>query len=372
MNRIHAIGLMSGTSMDGIDIACIETDGEAYAKPLACMAIDYDSAMRARLAAGLEAAQSLTNREARTPLLDALEAEIDLAHIKALNAFLALDAMQNITPQLIGYHGQTVLHRPEQGLTIQLGKGQRLAKATGMDVVYDMRANDMRHGGQGAPLAPAYHAALATHIKARAGIVAFVNIGGISNITFVGEGLAPLAFDCGPGNALIDQWMQREAGLPYDQGGHIALEGAPHAATLKHYLADSFFQQTPPKSLDRFDFNLAKMPPLALNDGAMTLAHLTAQSIFLAADWAEQRPKTWVLCGGGRLNKAITQALAALAKGDDAEVLSSDQLGFNGDMMEAEAWAYLAVRSMRGLPLTWPSTTGCHMAVTGGVLARGE
>lgn len=356
--------------MDGIDIACIETDGAHYAKPIASMAIDYDAAMRATLSEGLEQAKALTHRDQRIGGLAALEEKIDAAHIKAVQQFLASDAMYGIKPDIIGYHGQTVLHRPHEGLTVQLGKGQALANALGIDIVYDMRANDMLHGGQGAPLAPAYHAALGSRLDHQDAVAAFVNIGGISNVTFVGEKQDPIAFDCGPGNALIDQWMQREAGLPYDQGGLIASEGAVDHATVALYLGDSFFEEKPPKSLDRFDFTLEKMPPLELSDGAKTLAVVTAEAIYKASEHTPQKPKTWVLCGGGRLNQAIVQALSDLAKQDEATVTASDALGFDGDMMEAEAWAYLAVRSLKGLPLTWPDTTGCRQAVTGGVLVK--
>lgn len=356
--------------MDGIDVACIETDGETFARPIASMAVDYDLAMRGRLAEGLEQAKALKHRDQRMGALAALEEAIDQAHIQAVKHFLTLDEMDGMTPDLIGYHGQTVLHRPHDGLTVQLGKGQALANALQIDVVYDMRANDMAHGGQGAPLAPAYHAALGAQLDDQKACVAFVNIGGISNVTFVGGGHDPIAFDCGPGNALIDQWMQREAGLPFDQGGLIALEGAPNKAIIADYLGDSFFEEKPPKSLDRFDFTLDKMPALELSDGAHTLAAITAEAIYKASDYAYAPPKTWVLCGGGRLNQTIVQTLSRLAKNDEARVTQSDALGFDGDMIEAEAWAYLAVRSVKGLALTWPSTTGCDRPVTGGVLVK--
>ena len=270
---------------------------------------------------------------------------------------------------LIGFHGQTVLHRPLQGLTVQLGDGPLLARETGIAVVYDMRANDMLYGGQGAPLVPVYHAALAAGIAGFAGRpVVFVNIGGISNLTFIGSDAAILAFDCGPGNTLIDQWVEAHAGVPFDQGGAIASEGAVLASLANRYLNHAFFSSPLRMSLDRNDFAPPQPHEAGLHDGARTLAHVTAAAIVASLRHLPEKPELIIVCGGGRLNRMIMADLAALAGG--AMVEPAETFGLNGDSMEAEAWAYLAVRSSLGLPLTFPGTTGADSPVTGGLLAR--
>jgi anhydro-N-acetylmuramic acid kinase len=232
-----------------------------------------------------------------------------------------------------------------------------------------MRANDMAHGGQGAPLVPAYHAALARGLARERFPVAFINIGGIANVTFVPAAGDPVAFDCGPGNALIDQWVQIHAGIPYDSGGRVAWEGAVDDRVVDAYLDKPFFTRRGPKSLDRNDFTLAEAQGLDLHDGARTLAAVSARAILKSADILPASPKSWIVCGGGRRNEVLMDELRGGALSTGSEAILAEDAGFDGDAMEAEAWAYLAVRSLRGLPLTFPTTTGCREAVWGGVLA---
>ncbi len=372
MEAVTALGLMSGTSMDGIDLALVTTDGDGHVARGAGGFAPYDAAFRARLAGALETAKAIARRNERPGDLAAVEREVTLRHAAAVRDFLSRQAAR---PALIGFHGQTVLHRPLQALTVQLGDGAVLARETGIPVVYDMRAQDMRHGGQGAPLVPAYHAALAASLPSllpgalRRFPVCFVNIGGISNITFVPERGDPVAFDTGPGNALIDQWVQREGGIPYDAGGAVAAEGGVVHAVVERYLQNPFFAKAGPKSLDRLDFTLDAVSGLELADGARTLAAVSAQAILAGADHLPQPPRLWIVCGGGRKNPHIVGDMRSLAAMSGAEVILAEEAGFDGDAMEAEAWAYLAVRSRRGLPLTFPTTTGCRQAVSGGVLA---
>lgn len=368
MSLTTAIGLMSGTSMDGIDLAVVTTSGARAVHRGPSASFPYEAAFRHRLEEGLTAARAICNRRERPADLVALESEITERHARAVRLFLAQEG-HSMKPDLIGFHGQTVLHRPDDGLTVQLGDGERLASLTGLPVVYDMRANDMVHGGQGAPLAPAYHAALARSLpdeKARFPVV-FVNIGGISNITFVPREGDPVAFDSGPGNALIDQWVAREGGVPFDADGTIAREGDIINIVVRRYLENPFFKKNGPKSLDRGDFTLDEVEGLELSDGARTLAAVSAEAIMRAVEHLPERPKLWVVCGGGRKNPHMVADIRRIA-GQDAVVLAED-LGFDGDAMEAEAWAYLAVRAKRGLPLTWPTTTGCRKAVSGGIMA---
>lgn len=373
MTLTTAIGLMSGTSMDGIDLAMVETDGEAQVRRGPSFFVPYEASFRRRIEASLETAKTITDRTQRPGDLADLEREITLRHADAVARFRT-DEPLAAAAGLIGFHGQTVLHRPAQGLTVQLGDGILLARETGLPVVCDMRANDMQHGGQGAPLVPAYHAALAASLPAgwRRFPVCFVNIGGISNVTFVPQQGDPVAFDSGPGNALIDQWVSSEGGVPFDADGMIASEGGVVRAVVDRYLAEPFFGRPAPKSLDRNDFTLAAAAGLDLADGARTLAAVSAAAILRAADQMPERPKLWIVCGGGRKNPHIMADLKAGAAGDRADVILAEDAGLDGDAMEAEAWAYLAVRSVRRLPLTFPTTTGCREAVSGGVLARPE
>lgn len=372
MRLMRAIGLMSGTSMDGIDVAMIETDGVRVAARGPSMSVGYDPAFRRAIEAALEDAKAIRSRDDRPGRLAAVEAELTARHADAVAVFLARFGIAARDVDAIGFHGQTVLHRPDDALTVQLGDGAMLARETGIRVVHDMRADDMRHGGQGAPLVPAYHLALSTCLPAalEPGFepVAFVNIGGISNVTFIAVGAPPLAFDCGPGNALIDQWVQIEAGIPYDDGGRIAGEGVADRMVVARYLSHPFFDRNGPKSLDRGDFTLELVAGMELSDGAATLAELAAAAIAKAGEKLPARPGLWIVSGGGARNRAIMQRLDELT-GPEARVIAAAEAGFDSDMMEAEAWAYLAVRSLQGLPLTFPSTTGCARPVSGGVLS---
>ena len=365
---LTAIGLMSGTSLDGIDVALVRTDGEAIVERGPSMGCPYDAAFRRRLQAALETAKVIGERSERPGDLAEIERELTLRHAEAVRAFLAANDLKPSGIDLIGFHGQTVLHRPNAGLTVQLGDGALLAGETGIDVVYDMRANDMVHGGQGAPLIPAYHAALAAGLSGKA--VVFVNIGGISNITFIGSDGGIVAFDSGPGNTLIDQWVEAHAGIPYDQGGMIASEGRVDADLAERYLGHAFFTDPVRRSLDRNDFRPPEGAEASLEDGARTLAHVTAAAILRSARHLPERPKLYVVCGGGRLNRVIMGDLAALAEVEGAEVVAAEAVDLNGDSMEAEAWGYLAVRSLRGLPLTFPATTGVRAPVSGGLLRK--
>lgn len=368
---LTAIGLMSGTSLDGIDVALLRTDGEDVVERGPSMGRSYDAAFRRRLQGALETAKAIGERGERPGDLAEIERELTLRHAEAVRAFLAENNLKSADIDIVGFHGQTVLHRPNLGLTVQLGDGDLLARETGIDVIYDMRANDMAHGGQGAPLIPAYHAALATGLfRASGKAVVFVNIGGISNITFVGSGGEIVAYDSGPGNTLIDQWVEVHAGIPYDQGGMIASEGQVDAGLAERYLSHAFFTDTVRRSLDRNDFRPPEGAEASLEDGARTLAHVTAAAILRSARHLPERPKLYVVCGGGRLNPVIMDDLAALAGSEGAEVVAAEAVDLDGDSMEAEAWAYLAVRSLRGLPLTFPGTTGVTAPVTGGLLRK--
>ncbi|MCF3642975.1 anhydro-N-acetylmuramic acid kinase [Rhizobium sp. TRM95111] len=368
---LTAIGLMSGTSLDGVDVALLRTDGAGRVERGPASGLSYDPAFRRRLQGALDTAKTIARRTERPGDLAEIETELTLRHARAVREFLEKNHMVPGDVDVLGFHGQTVLHRPDRALTVQLGDGDLLARETGINVVWDMRANDMVQGGQGAPLIPVYHAALARNLPEDfAAPVVFVNIGGISNLTFIGTGGAIVAFDSGPGNTLIDQWVEAHAGIPYDQGGMIASEGRVLAGLAERYLESPFFTASARRSLDRNDFIPPAGGEAGLEDGARTLAHVTAAAILKSAGHLPEPPATYVICGGGRLNRVVMQDLADMAAAQGARVVSAEAAGLDGDSMEAEAWAYLAVRSRAGLPLSFPGTTGVREAVTGGMFAE--
>lgn len=357
----RAIGSMSGTSMDGIDIAAIETDGESIVSRLAHTHVPYEPAFRALLRQAIADAGQLTDRAARPGSLAQAETELTRLHATAVNEFLGRHNWSASDFAIAGFHGHTVLHRPERQLTVQIGDGQQLADATGLTVAYDMRAADVAAGGQGAPLAPLYHVAMAGKIPERP--VAVVNIGGVANVTWIGDGGASIAFDTGPGNAPIDDWMLRHTSAPQDTGGATAAAGRVDRTMLDELLRHPYFAQHPPKSLDRNAFDYGLIDKLNLADGAATLTAFSACSIGKAAFHFPRQPQLWVVCGGGRRNKTLMSMLAAEVA---TAVVPAEAIGFNGDIVEAEAWAYLAVRVGKGLPLSHPGTTGVGEPTTGG------
>lgn len=361
---MRAIGLMSGTSMDGIDVALIETDGESRVRRMGAASVDYPEAFRARLRQALADAASLTDRQARPGSLADVEGELTRRHADAVLRFMGDRTLQPSAVDVIGFHGQTVLHRPEARLTVQLGDGAMLARLTGVDVVHDLRGADVAAGGQGAPLVPVYHRAVTAGLPQRP--LAVVNIGGVANVTWIGRDGTLIAFDTGPGNALIDDWMLRRTGQPRDDDGRLAATGTVDATAIARYLALPYFAAVPPKSLDRNAFPADWIEGLSPADGAATLAAFTAESIARAREHFPEQPELWIITGGGRRNRALMAMLAARV---DNAVAPAEAAGLDGDGMEAEAWAYLAVRSLAGLPITFPGTTGVAAPTTGGVLA---
>jgi anhydro-N-acetylmuramic acid kinase len=357
---------MSGTSLDGIDVAFLNTDGETDLGRGPSRSYPYTSDQRERLRESLREAASLTGRDARPGALAATEADLTHWHAAAVERFCEECGVARQAIGVIGFHGQTVLHRPEKRLTVQLGDGALLARLTQCKVVADLRAADVAAGGQGAPLVPVYHRALASHAEERP--VVFVNIGGVGNVTWIGEDDTLLAFDTGPGNALLDDWVLRHTGEPFDRGGRLAAEGKVDEQRLARFMENLYFALPPPKSLDRNAFSLASLESLRPADGAATLVRFTAMSLARAAAHFPQAPRAWIICGGGRRNPAIMHDLSGLLEPLGQHVMPAESLGIDGDTTEAEAWAYLAVRSLRGLPITFPGTTGAPEPLTGGVV----
>lgn len=362
MSKImRAIGLMSGTSLDGIDVALVETDGGTRVSRGPALTVPYSAEMRGALTAALSDACALTDRTARPGHLAEMEKLLTERHAAAVSEFLRTHSVAGTSIDVIGFHGQTVLHRPESGLTVQLGNGQLLADLTRCQVVHDMRAADVAAGGQGAPLVPIYHQALTANRSERP--LAIVNIGGVANVTWIGRDGRLIAFDTGPGNALLDDWMLKHKGAAYDDAGACAARGRADDEILNAYLNDAFFAASSPKSLDRNAFNLALVERLSVEDGAATLTALTASAIAKAREHLPEEPALWIVAGGGRRNKTLMRMLAERVQN---AVIPSEAAGLDGDSLEAEAWGYLAVRSLRGLALTFPGTTGVASPLTGG------
>ncbi|MET0364806.1 MAG: anhydro-N-acetylmuramic acid kinase [Sphingobium sp.] len=356
-----AIGLMSGTSRDGIDAALIETDGEGLSQPIAFHAMAYDDGFRVRLAEACQRAMAMDS-PGFEPLLAAVEAELTERHIEAVADLLGRGGYVAQDVGVIGFHGHTVAHRPEWGWTWQIGDGAALAGAFGIPVVADLRSADVAAGGQGAPLMPVYHRALAAGLQKP---VAVLNLGGVANITFIGSDGALVAFDTGMASGLIDNWMQTHGDAAYDAGGACAARGHVDADRLAAMMADPWFAAPPPKSIDREQFSIEAAEGLSLEDGAATLTAFTAAAVARGVDHLHDRPTRIYVAGGGRHNATL---MAMLGERTGVEILSVDGLGWDGDALEAQGFAYMAVRHLAGLPISFPGTTGAPEPMTGGVL----
>jgi anhydro-N-acetylmuramic acid kinase len=361
-----AIGLMSGTSMDGIDLALIKTDGLGLVEKGPWANVTYTPQQRSILRQAMEEAVELKDRIARPGVLAAAEAMITAAHAQIVSEFLAAGHMQPNHVDVVGFHGQTILHRPQDSLTVQLGNGAALAQMLKIPVVYDMRAADIAAGGHGAPLVPVFHQALVTAAKLE-GPVAVINLGGVGNITYIDGESDPIAFDTGPGNALIDDEMRLRFGTDYDEDGRIGGQGQVNQSALSVLMAHPYFNAALPKSLDRNAFSREPVVSLANEEAVATLTAFTAESLRAAQKLLPKPPKLWVIAGGGALNPTL---MAMISNRLSAKVVIADDLGWPAQLMEAQAWAYLAVRSLKGLPLTFPTTTGVPTPLTGGMLAQ--
>jgi anhydro-N-acetylmuramic acid kinase len=359
-----AVGLMSGTSMDGIDAALIDTDGDGQVLACGFVSLPYDDAFRAKLRAAMEVALRLPAPAPQHPELAPVIRELTLRHAQAVRQLLS---ETGTTASVIGFHGQTLAHRPDQRWTWQAGDPALLAQLTGLDVVFDFRVADVAAGGQGAPFVPLYHEALA-RAAALEGPLAVVNIGGVGNVTWIGPDAHDLlAFDTGPGNALIDDWMLAHTGRAVDEGGATAARGRVREDVLTAMLDLPWFDLPAPKSLDRADFTGQAARGLSVEDGAATLTAFTAATIALAQAQMPAPPARWLITGGGRHNATLMQMLRDRL---GAPVDPVEAVGWRGDAMEAEAFAYLAVRSRLGLPLSLPGTTGVPRPMPGGTLHK--
>lgn len=351
---LTAIGLMSGTSLDGIDAALIETDGERIQAHGPWLTRAYAPAFREKLRAALESGRASND----------LIRELTERHADAVADLIRQAGSKAGEIDVVGFHGQTIHHDPARRTSLQIGAGAELAKLTGIDVVNDFRSADIAAGGEGAPLAPLYHLALAGELEKP---LAVLNIGGVANLTWIADDEPPIAFDTGPGNALIDDWVRTRDGGDHDPDGAIARDGETDEVRVQAFLDHPYFQKPWPKSLDRLTFTDSLPHGLSLADGAATLTRFTVSAIAKSAELLPALPKRWLVSGGGRHNATMMRRLAEAL---NAPVGPVESVGWRGDALEAEAFAFLAVRSLRGLALSLPTTTGVAAPATGGVLHR--
>lgn len=357
---VWALGAMSGTSLDGVDAAMILTDG--------CDVFEFGKGGYRAYVEG----ERETIRKALGPVGSSAEVEpaaevIETVHAALLSGFAGAE--------IVGFHGQTIHHDPDRGVTVQIGDGAVLAEILGRPVVWDFRSSDVEMGGQGAPLAPFWHHALARWIGAVEPIV-FLNLGGVGNLTWVDPGIADpaaqgalLAFDTGPANAPIDDEMRRRFGVAFDGDGRKAASGRAAEGVLERMLEGGYFLRVPPKSLDRNDFAFLsqEVHDLSGEDAIATLTAAAAAAVVKGIEHCPRPPRRVLVSGGGRKNPVLMEMLRA---GLGVPVAPVEEVGLDGDMLEAQAFAYLAVRVSRGLPTSAPGTTGVAAPVGGGRISR--
>ena len=364
MGKIYtALGLMSGTSMDGVDASIITSDGDREYSIKMDEYFEYGDELRKKLINIREKVLVSEDLKAYSEDIKSLEREITLFHANAVNKILKTS---KIDIDFLGFHGQTILHDPKKKITKQLGDGNTLSQLTKKLVVYDFRQNDLKNGGQGAPLAPIYHNLLAKNFKEKGIIelpITILNIGGIANITSINESYKMTSMDIGPGNCLIDKWIIANSNKNFDNKGDIAKSGRIDKFILEQTI-DNFFYNIANKrrSLDINDFDISFAKGLSLEDGAATITELTADIIS-----KKLSNNDVYVCGGGRKNKYLIDLIQSKIKNKISHI---DNLGINGSYIESQAFAYLAIRSYLKLPISFPETTGCKKPCTGGVIVK--
>lgn len=355
-DTLTAIGVISGTSMDGIDVSIVTSDGQDTPRFSAGASYPYrDSTRRELQALVAEAERALTE-----PLVE-LEAAVTADHLAAVQRFIAEQKLDPAGIDLVGLHGQTVYHRPEQRFTRQLIDGPAVAQALGIPTVDRFRHADVAAGGEGAPFAPLYHRALAQALEQP---VMVLNLGGVGNVTYI-DGETVIAFDTGPASAILDDFVLRRQGRAYDADGALAASGQVRQELVAGFMQNPYFDRPAPKSLDRNDFHRRAQVVDALPDadGAATLAAFTIESVVASLRHVPDVPKRWLVTGGGRLNRHF---MARLSQRLGVPVEPVEAAGWDGDALEAQTFAYLAIRSVKGLPLSLPGTTGVPQPLTGG------
>lgn len=362
-NQIYTvIGMMSGSSHDGVDAALLKTDGYDYIEPIKAVTTPYVRGLREKI-------RTVLNPDPKRDLdienrIREVEETLTRAHIATLYELLNKSGLTESKIDFIGLHGHTIDHDPKHQITRQIGDAQLMANETTIPVIADFRSADVKAGGQGAPLAPIYHRARAEGLEKP---LAVLNLGGVGNITYLGDAGEIVAFDTGPANALIDDWVYTKTGESFDMDGELAKQGKVHDMLLRKWMENPYFTRSDRKSLDRNDFEYIKadVENLSLEDGAATLTAFTVETVVAALGLLSRPPKRWLITGGGRKNSFLMYTLMCRL---DVPVEPVESVGWNGDALEAECFGYLAVRRFLGLPISFPSTTGAPQPMTGGVL----
>ena len=365
--KFNAIGLMSGTSADGIDIALIKTNGKAQIKMEASDYYPFSNIFSKKIKSIFKKKINLNEYKRKKRIVE-IEDEFTLLNYSIINKFLKKKNININEIDVIGFHGQTISHNPNDGYSLQIGNAQKLSNLLNKKVIGDFRSNDINKGGQGAPLTPIFHFYLTKKIKKN---ICFVNLGGISNLTCFNHKLKKslnniIAFDVGPCCSLIDDWISLKLNKKYDNNGLIAQKGKNNIKIFNKYMNNSFFFLSPPKSLDRKFFSLSLIKKLNVNDGAATLTNVVCESLYNALKTLPQYPDLCIVSGGGRLNNFLIKILKK--KLSNISIFSTEKFNWDGDAIEAYAFAYLAVRKLLNLPITFPGTTGVKKSLTGGVI----
>ena len=389
MGKIYtALGLMSGTSMDGVDASIIQTDGKHEYKAILDKYFEYPKTIYNNLTTLRDKIKNSKDLKKHLKKIKFVEKEITIFHAEAVNKILK---KTKVNVDFIGFHGQTIFHSEKKKISNQMGDGKLLSKLTKKTVVYDFRKKDLKNGGHGAPLAPIFHKMLtkkfnlakksippSTHLKYNHSSQAtFVNIGGISNITRVNSSYEINSWDCGPGMCLIDKWMRMNSKKKIDKEGKLAKKGITNKKILKKYInqIDYFWYNKKTNSFDINDFKINIASGLSLADGAATLTEFTAMNILQQVHDLSTEKTNFILCGGGRKNKFLVERIKKLITDyflaqNIIELIMIDDLGIDGDFVESQAFAYLAIRSYLKLPISFPETTGCKKPCTGGVIVK--
>ena len=358
----YSLGFMSGTSLDGIDASIIKSDGEKFVEIIDNKYIKYNDKLRSKLTKIVDKCTSKVKFRKLSQTIRQVEKEMTILHAKL---FKILKRKNNtLKIDLIGFHGQTILHKPKKGYSFQIGNSKLLSKLTKTKVISNFREIDIINGGQGSPLTPLYHKLILLKIKSKLP-AAVINIGGITNITYLKNKNKIISFDTGPGNCLLDKWVKNNIGKNFDEKGAYSKQGKVNKKILKKLLSDPYYKKKFPKSLDTKNFNLRYVNKLNFKDGCATLSMLTIKSIYLAIKKLKQIPFLILVSGGGRKNKFLINNLRKLL---NIPVDVIEKFNFNGDFIESQAFAYLAIRSYLKKIITLPSTTGVSKPSSGGSL----
>ena len=360
-----ALGLMSGTSVDGIDIATLITDGKTKIKLGPSEYYPFSKSFSTKIKSVFKTKLNVEKSRKQKRIVE-IENEFTHLNLIAINKFLKKNKINKKKIDVIGFHGQTISHNPSNGYSWQIGNSQKLANLLNIKVVSNFRENDIKNGGQGAPLTPIFHYYLTKKIKKK---ICFINLGGISNVTYFNHRIKTglnnmVAFDAGPCCSLIDDWISKNSNKKFDNFGSLARKGNIKKKIIHDFLRKSYFSKLPPKSLDRSFFSLSLLRKLNIEDGAATLNYLVAESLLKAFYYFPNNPELCILSGGGRLNKFLVELISNKLK--KPRVLLAEKYNWNGDSIEAHAFAYLSVRKLLNLPITFPKTTGVKKPLTAG------